>query len=434
MLKKTGSSGAFRRVFNFHETKARSRVFMMIYCLIVSVNSYLTAGVFYSGFLAHTGMDASQVGIVAAIPFLANLFSFFSSDILGRFKKRKAILIAARITYHTLNILTVTLLPYVISDVGTRTVAFCITIFAANVVNALSIPGISEFHLGNLPNEIRGDYFAFVQTIGAGAAGASILILAFLQDRLSAANPAIFTWIRILAYVLALIDVVFMALPKEPEYRRTVRVKLVNAIKIPIKNKKFMWTLLFASLWLFTQGFAVANIIDNYLTVTSGVPYIFICAINASYTLFLIIFQRPWKRLITRTSWHRTFAIAAILHSPTTLLYAFTNSSNFIPVMLTVRLTQHVIGVGANITFANFVYSNMPEENRSEYMSFYYITTNLSSFLGMSLGTLWIRLIRANYFTLFGVNITGPQQLLLFQSILQFLVPLSMLFSMKKLE
>ena len=427
-------SGNFRRVFNLKETKARSRVFVMIYSLINSVNSYLTAGVFYSGFLAHTGMDASQVGIVAAIPFLANLFCIFSSDILGRFRKRKAVLICARFTYHTLNILTVTLLPYVVKDVGARTVSFCAIIFAAGIINALSLPGITELHISNIPGELRSDYFAYVQTIGAGVAGASILILAFLQDRLAEANPEVFTWIRIIAYVLALLDVVFMALPSEPEYRRTEKVKLSNALKLPLKNKKFKWAMLFVFLWTFTQSFAVANIIDNYLTVDSHVPYIFICAINASYTLFLIFLQRPWKKLIRRTSWFRTFAIAAILHSPTTLLYAFTNASNFIPVMLTVRLTQHVIGVGANVTAANLAFVNMPEENRTEYMAFYYIALNLSSFVGMSLGTLWIRMIGSGYFTLFGVNITGPQQLLLFQGLFQFLVPLFMLLSMKKLE
>ena len=427
-------AGNFRRVFNFKETKARSRVFVMIYSLINSVNSYLTAGVFYSGFLAHTGMDASQVGLVAAIPFLANLFCIFSPDLLGRFRKRKAVLICARFMYHTLNILTVTLLPYVVKDVSVRTVSFCAIVFAAGVINALSLPGITELHISNIPGELRSDYFAYVQTIGAGVAGAAILLLAFLQDRLAAANPEIFTWIRIIAYALALLDVVFMALPSEPEYRRTEKVKLSNTFRVPLKNRKYMWTMLFVFLWTFTQTFAVTNIIDNYLTVTSHVPYIFICAINASYTLFLIFLQRPWKKLIRRTSWFRTFAIAAILHSPTTLLYAFTNSVNYIPLMLTVRLTQHVIGVGANITAANLAFVNMPEENRTEYMSFYYIAVNLSSFIGMSLGTLWIRLIGANYFTLFGVNITGPQQLLLFQGLLQFLVPLFILLSIKKLE
>ena len=102
--------------------------------------------------------------------------------------------------------------------------------------------------------------------------------------------------------------------------------------------------------------------------------------------------------------------------------------------MLIVRLTQHVIGVGANVAFANLPYVNMPEENRTDYMSFNYIAQNLSSFIGMSLGTLWIRLIGVNYFTFFGVNITGPQQLLLFQGVLQFLVPLFILLSIKKLE
>ncbi|MBP5632098.1 MAG: MFS transporter [Clostridia bacterium] len=407
---------------------------MLIYSLIVSVNAYLTAGVFYSGFLAHTGMDASQVGLVAAIPFLANLFCIFSADLLGRFRKRKVLLICARFLYHTLNILTVTVLPYVVKDVNARTVSFCAIVFVAGIINALSQPGITELHLSNIPGEIRSDYFAYVQTLGAGVAGAAILLLAFLQDRLAEANPEIFTWIRIIAYVLALLDVVFMALPSEPEYKRTEKVKLSNAFRLPLKNRKYMWSILFVSLWTFTRSFAVANIIDNYLTVTSRVPYIFICAINASYTLFLIFFQRPWKKLIRRTSWFKTFAIAAILHSPTTILYAFTNSVNFIPVMLIVRLTQHVIGVGANVAFANLPYVNMPEENRTDYMSFNYIAQNLSSFIGMSLGTLWIRLIGVNYFTFFGVNITGPQQLLLFQGVLQFLVPLFILLSIKKLE
>jgi hypothetical protein len=416
------------------ETLARSRTFIMVYCLLNSVNSYLTAGVFYSGFLAHTGLDAAQVGIVAAIPFLANLFCVFSPNLLARFRKRKAVLVLLRFMFHTLNILTVTLLPYVITDPGARTVSFCLVIFAANVMNAVSVPGISEMHIYSVPDELRGDYFAYVQTISAGTSGVIILALAMLQDKLAEANPEIFTWIRFFAYGLALIDLLFMVLPKEPEYVRTEKIRLVNVVKLPFRDKRFLWTMLFVFLWTFTRTFAVANIIDNYLTVDSGVPYIFICAINASYTLFLIFFQRPWKRYIRRTSWFRAFALAAILHAPTTFLYAFVNSANFIPVMLTVRLTQHVIGVGVNVTGSNIIYVNMPEENRTEFMSFYFIVSNLSSFLGMALGTLWIRLVKDWSFTLFSVNITGPQQLLLIQSVLQFAVPFAMMRSMKKLE
>ena len=427
-------SGGFRRVFNLREPMARSRTAIMIYYLLTSVNSYLTAGVFYSGFLAHTGLDAAQVGIVAAIPFLANLFCIFSPNLLARFRKRKAVLVFFRFMFHTLNILTVTLLPYVISDPQARVISFCLVVFVANVMNAISIPGISELHIASVPEELRGDYFAYVQTLGAGTSGAIILVLAFLQDKLAAANPEVFTWIRFFAYGLALIDVIFMALPREPEYLRTEKIRLVNVIKLPFRDKKFIWTMLFVFLWTFTQSFAVANIIDNYLTVDSGVPYIFICAINASYTLFLILFQRPWKRFIRRSSWFRVFAVAAILHAPTTFLYAFTNSVNFIPVMLTVRLIQHVIGVGVNVTGSNLIYVNMPEENRTEFMSFYFIISNLSSFLGMALGTLWIRLAGDSSFMLFGVNITGPQQLLLVQSVLQFIVPFCMMRSMKKLE
>ena len=428
------AAGSFRQVFNLKEPLARSRTWVMIYSLINSVNSYLTAGVFYSGFLASVGMNASQVGIVAAIPFLANLFSIFSAGLLGRFRRRRGVLVAFRAGFHTLNILAVTLLPYIIKDGTGRTVAFCAAVFAAGVLNALSLPGITEIHISVVPDRIRSDYFAYVQTINATVAGIIIIIVAFIQDSLAAANPQVFTWIRIFAYVLAMLDVIFMALPPEPEYRRTEKQNAADVFRLPFRCKPFIWTLFFMFLWNMTQMFAVANIIDNYFTVDSGVPYIFICAINASYSLFLLFLQKPWKRMIARTSWAWTFAVAAILHAPTTLLYAFTNSGNFWGIMLAVRLTQHVIGVGLNVTFANLAFVNMPVENRTSYMSFYFIAANLSSFLGMGLGTLWISAVGGNYFTLFGVNITGPQQLLLIQSFLQLVVPLSMMLSMKRLN
>ena len=52
-------------------------------------------------------------------------------------------------------------------------------------------------------------------------------------------------------------------------------------------------------------------------------------------------------------------------------------------------VVQNVLSVGLNLSYANVLYMNLPEENSTTHIAFYTIGCNLFAFLGLITGT-WI--------------------------------------------
>ena len=410
-------------VFNLKDDLAKGRVSMLISSIIVTINSFLTAGIFHTAFLIANDIDLVKVGIISFIPFAANGFSIFSPFILERFKKRKLILSIGRVLYYTINILGVTLLPLYIKDSNAKVIAFAILVFISSAINALTVTGYAAWHINFIPNKVRADYLSYMQTLSYIFTGTVLIISSVIADKLrgsSNENTVLFC-IRFFAYFIAIVEVIILALPKEFPYASKTKVKLKNVFTLPFSYKPFIFTMLIVFLWTYVQNLTY-SLLDYYLLNDVGAEYTFINLINAGYALFLLAFSKRWKRILDKYSWFKTFAIAAIMLAPTSFLYSFATKTTYIPIMLIVRLTQHFIGVGLNLTFANMVYVNLPDEDRTNYTSFHQFGANISAFFGMLTGTTYVALTNNLIFKIGSLNFTSVQQLLIIQSIGQLLV------------
>ena len=413
----------FRTLFHFGEEHAKGRSCMLISSIILVINNYLTTGIFYTGFLMGNDIDIVHIGVLSLLPFLANLFGVFSPLILERFQRRKRILTLSRATYYTLHILGVTVVPYFAQSTTIKVVCFGVLIFAANVINALFIPGYQAWQVNFIPNKVRANYLSISQIFSNGVSSVVILLSSFAADALKGSphEMTVMFALRYVAYVIAIADVIVLALPKEYPYAKAARVKLKNIVVLPLRHKKFLLTMLIVFTWTYFQYLTVSPL-DYYLLNNVGVQYTFINLINASYALFLIFFSRYWKGVLGKYSWFTTFALSGILHGPTNLLYAFISSTNYLWLMPTVRLTQHFLGVGLNLTFANMVFVNLPQADRTNYISFHLLAINLASLLGMATSTGFLSATQTISWNVLGFSLTSVPILLILQAAGQTLV------------
>lgn len=437
MEKKTQSEKfGFLYLFNFKDTLAAGRASMLISSILSGILANLSGGVFYTAFLIGNNIDLVNVGILTIMPLIASAFSVFAPIILERFSKRKYFLAAMRIVYYTVNILGITLLPYFAHGKTQRVIGFAIIVFTANVINALTSGGYPIWHLNFIPSQVRADYFATQQRITVLFTASFGILCALLADFLKTTKYAMTILIifRIVAFVIAIADVLILMVPKEFEYKKTSeKVRLKEIFSLPLKNGKYAATMLVISIWTFTSSIP-SSCWNFYLINDVHVPYTFINAIDSSYCLFLLVFSAFWVKRLKKWSWLKTFAIGAMLHMPTTILYAFTNRSNFVFIMLTVRLTQHFLGVGANLAYANMAYINLPGTNQTVYMAFHSLVVAISGFISTSSATYFIS--KTADFTLatpFG-SLGNVQFLILVQGVLQLAVGLFVLIRRDKLS
>lgn len=423
-------------LFTLKDERGRGRSVMLASSIIVSVNNWLTTGVFYTSFLMIYGIDLVNIGIITFIPYIACCFGVFAPSLLERFEKRRWLLVGGKLLYYILNILGITLVPVLVHDPQMRIACFVGVIFLANLVNALISSGFSVWHLNFIPDNIRAEFFlkqsTFSSFIGIGIS----LISGIVADALAASayGDTIIILFRYIAFALALVDVAILALPKEYPYSHTrQRPRLRDIIVMPLSSKPFILTMLVIFLHSFFAN-VPASFVNYYLLSDVGIQYTLIYAINMIYPFVLIVLQPVAKRLINRFGWFRVLAVSLLIHAPSWAAHACVTGGNYLWLYTVVRVYQHIVGVAANTAYQNISFINLPEEDQTNYYSFYMLVANLSAFLGMMVGTVLVALIGDGAWTVQGMRFGSVQILLLLQALGNVIVPIFIFWKFRVLD
>ena len=102
-----------------------------------------------------------------------------------------------------------------------------------------------------------------------------------------------------------------------------------------------------------------------------------------------------------------------LMQSVTYYMYVFVTADT-VWLYVVVRLLQHIFGVVMNSIVASLPYVNLPEEDRTNYMSFHTIVSNMAVFLSMMLGTMFTSYMEhgSGTWNILGIAFTSTQILL----------------------
>ena len=435
----------FRQVYNFRDPDAKGRVCVLIYTLVEYFLVYITSGIFYTQFLQSYNVDITGVGILNFIPFLASMFVLFTPGLLNHFPHRRWLLAGCKLLYYVLNVAVLTLLPALIKDYNTLLVCMIATTFLASLFNIIATAGYAAWHIRFQPAEIRAYHMTTSQFLNAIISGVLMLSAGWLCDHL---DDWFVLALRYFAFGLGIVNVIFLLLPREVEYPVIHTPKFSDILSIPLKHKKFMRTMLVVFLWQFSL-YCYSSQLNYYLLDTIGMTQTFYNIIIFLYGPFFMLFMNFWRRRIEKTSWFRVFGTSLLIVAPLQILYGFVQPGNFeltlgslalsiplyVPLVLAVRLPQHVAGTGHNVAFANFQYINMPLSNRDCFTSFYQIVFNLGSMAGMIFGIVFTELTKDFSFTAFDYTYTtGTPLLTMLCGVVQFIIIAIVLIGRKYLE
>ena len=371
-------------MYSIRDEESKGRLISLGSAMITAFYNVFITGIFYTGFLSMYDISITGVGIVTFIPYIANCFSVFSPRILGRFQKRKWILLGAKIYFYAMYILATTLMPQFVTDPDARLTWFIILLFLAYSVYALFSPGITTWFYRFYPSESerRTRYFAYNQTFSSILSSIMLLVSSILTDAVegSAMQDQLILGFRYFAFLLVLADVAMQAMAKEYPYAEAPKLRLDKVFTIPFRYRKFMLCMAVMFAWNYI-GNLNNGLWNFHLLNHLHFSYTVINLVTMMYTVMLLCTGALWQKILKRCSWIKTFGIACLLFVPTEfLMFSLTPGKEGLWAFTS--MIQHFCSVGLNLSYANILYLNLPEEESTACVSFNTIGCNIFAFLG----------------------------------------------------
>ena len=435
ILKQLYFRSGWHDVYNFKEEGAKARSALLLATIMQAAVGGLSGGIFYTGLLVGYGINIVNISIIKVVPYIASLASLFTPYILERFQKRKTILTAARIGYYVINILGITLLPQLVHSDSGRIFGLVVIVFASHLVNFLFTSGYSAWHMPYIKPQVRNAYFTSTTMVSNLSSSIVLIVASIVTDRLQGdAQLNLIIVLRYVSFAVALLDVYFLQVPKEPVYQVTSsKPNLLDIIRLPISNKKFFLTEVIYGLYCLI-GNVASSVLNTWLLEDVHSSYLYINIINALYLFFILGTSKLWSRFSQKHGTFNSLALVLLLFVPTYVLWGFVNAGNYIWLMTIVRLSQHCLGMLQTFAANNLIYVNMPEADQTNYISFHTIMGNLCVFAGMMIGTTLVAAMGTNTWSFFGYPISSVPTLLMIQGIGWGLLGLFVLAIRKKVE
>ncbi len=376
-------------IYSLKDDSAKGRLISLGSGLMTAFYNVFITGIFYTGFLSMYGMSITGVGIISFIPYIASCFSVFSPMVLRRFKKQKGVLLLSKVYFYAMYILATTIMPVLVEGEQARLLWFTIILFLAYSVYALFSPGITAWFYAFYPedNERRTRYITLNQIFSSMMSSAVLLLSGVLTDAVAGSpyQDTLILAFRYLAFVLVLIDVGMQACAKEYPTPDCGPIRLHQIFTLPFRYRKFLLCMLLMFYWNFISN--LNNGLWNYhLLNHMHFSYTLINTMSVAYTVVLVLTSGVWRRLLRRYSWIKTFGIANLIWVPTEVLF-FLMTPERAYLYVPLCIAQHLMAVGMNLSYANVLYMNLPEENATAHIAFYSIGCNLFAFLGLMTGT-----------------------------------------------
>jgi len=402
---------SFFDIYNAHEDRAKGRLISLGSALITAFYNVFITGIFYTGFLSMYDISITDFGVISFIPYIASCFSVFSGMILGKIKKRKAVLLGAKVFFYAMYIVAITVMPQFVHDTRMRMYCFVGILFIAYAVYALFSPGLTTWFYNFYPadNERRTRYIMLNQIFSSVMSCIVLLFSGILTDAVAGSphQKTLILGFRYFAFFLVLIDIFMQSRAKEYPYPESPNTKFREVFTLPFKYKKFMYCLLMMFAWNYIAN--LNNGLWNYhLLNHMHFSYTLLNSVSMMYTLVLVCTAPLWRKLLRRYSWIKTFGLTNLVWWPTEIAFFFMTIHRtwmFLPLCF----IQNCLNVGFNLSYSNVLYMNLPEEDSTTHIAFYTIGCNLFAFLGLMTGT-WISSITGdNTVYLLGMNAYSVQ-------------------------
>jgi MFS family permease len=350
---------------------------MMKQGVTVQVKLTFTESIFLVGFALLLGAPNTVIGVLAAIPSIAQLLQIPAVYLIAKAGSRR------RLNYITqlgnrLAILAMVVIPLLANSESALLLLIGVVAIQA-LFSALGAPSWNSWLRDLVPVEEMGRFFSARMALsGVVAVVASLAGGAFLglwSDGMLDLRLRSYSFLFFIAYLAGMAAVFYTASTPEPKTVVTQKsASFSRLVSRPFQDSNFRSLLWFSAAWSFSTGlaapfFSVYLLSESYLNL--GMPIA--TALTALTQLVSILFYRFWGRYTDKYSNKSILRVAVPLFLIGTFLWTFSRIAAglmlLIPLLIFIHLLTGFSAAGVNLTSGTIGLKLAPKGESASYLA-----------------------------------------------------------------
>ncbi len=339
----------------------------------------LLIGVTYiSGFLLRFNTNQIIVNYLALIPSICAIVLVFASSLIQKVVRPKKFVIAF-LCLTRLLLISIVYIPLFVPEEYVPPIVVTMIVLGY-ILNSINNQVINNWFVHSIPDQIRSRYYAMRQALALIANATLPLIAGAVVD---AFDDKYYAFIIIFSMAGLLTIVELISFPKVPDCdlkQAARKFKLIDSIRVPLKNKRFVKLLLYMGAFYFSL-YLTGAMRTTYMLVNLNLSYTYISGMGVMQAVLqAVLFYTLWGKVSDRLGSRFVFTTAVWMYVFDALCWTLTGTATQGYFLITLGyLCGSIHGPAFTVGSFNYQFQLYPEESRVMYSSFY------SSYLGIIL-------------------------------------------------
>jgi MFS family permease len=333
-----------------------------------------TTGTFLVGYALSLGANNTMIGVLAAIPFLANLLQVPTVLLVERIRMRKAIVVVSNIVGR-LALLMATLVPLLPTTSLRMTVLIaCFIVYNAGA--AVSGSTWNSWMRDLVPEDRFGRYFGNRLFLATALGMVLSFAAAFAIDGWKGWMPDDLDWGYAILFgfgaAVGLSGLYFLAVTPEPAMAApTAHRTFRETLSQPFRELNFRRLILFLASWNFAVNLA-APFFTVYMLGRLGFDMTFVIVVTVVSQAANLVVVRTFGRFADRFSNKSVLAVCAPLFIACIFAWTFTTlperHAGTVPLLIVIHILMGVATAGVTLGSANIALELAPRGQATAYL------------------------------------------------------------------
>ncbi|MEJ7738206.1 MAG: MFS transporter [Chitinophagaceae bacterium] len=352
----------------------------------------LTGGAFLIAMALNMGASNFQIGVLAALPTIANIFQLTAVWLVQKYNNRRVISVICSIIARS-PLFVIGLLPIVMKN-GTSVQMLIILIFFHYLFGSIVGAVWNSWMKDLVPEKMLGSYFShrsrLIQILNVTLS----LVIAVMLDHVKSHYPhyenTAYSIMFIVGGAFGMLGVYLLSRTPEPR-APLLQENIFLLLRKPLQNKNFRKFLLFNSFWAFSLNIATP-FITIFLLKTVHLPLSYVIGLGIASQFSSILSIRAWGKYSDRFSNKTVIRICAPVYA--VCIFAWTLTENFVSplssifFLLLISIGSGISTAGVNLAMSNISLKMAPKEDAIVYISARNMITSLFPAIAPVLGGL----------------------------------------------